>query len=180
MQDSSQVQTASDLRAYVRACILQPHVQAFRGSLEDYLRSLWALIEQHRESPVSYGLLARLLADAFTQPPAPLDPRWLAYQKPPADLRGDLSHIEDDYAFVREMILYQIVDLFMLAEEDTLYLTPHERYLGARTPHGDSWFNLDPVSYLESASFALPDDSTRAACDWRDLALFLWLGQSYE
>jgi hypothetical protein len=54
--------------------------------LEEYLRALWVLIEKHKNTTVSFALLAQLLADALKQQPAPFDESWLRYESPPEEL----------------------------------------------------------------------------------------------
>lgn len=178
--DRYQITTISDFRRFVKS-LVETEADSFKGSLEKYLRSLWGLIQKHKDSSVSYGVLGQLLAEGFTAQPVPFDDNWLRYDAPPEELRArDLKQVKDDYDFVRKMILYQIADLHQMKSAGLLDKSPQELYFGIDSPTGYRWYNFHPASYLDCASQSLMSDSEHTECNWSDLAIFLWLGQIYE
>ena len=86
-QDPSQIKTIGDFRRFV---LFLAHTRAHTTSksLEEYLRTLWNLIQQAEAEPVSFDLLGQLLQDAFLAEPLPFQEVWLRYEAPP-DLDGD-------------------------------------------------------------------------------------------
>ncbi len=174
----SKVETVGDFRRFVEK-LVTAKASSYQGSLEDYLRSLWKLIQQRRNEPVSYRLLSSLLDEAFSAAPAPFDEDWLIYTKPPLML--DPDQVQDDFAQVRDLILYQIADLHQLKSNGTLDQPGHILWLGVKSPHSNHfWYNFHVASYLASAVQGLSADSDNAQCSWADLAVILWIGQIYE
>jgi hypothetical protein len=158
-------------------------------SLEEYLRALWALIEEHKESFVTEELFIQLFTEAFTIQPAPFDENWFTYEAPPEEI--EYAHgVEDRYKLLQELILYQIADLHRMQEVGLLNKSEFELWLGVDSPTGNRWYNLDPASLLSCASQCLldsepvtPEDNSNATetdWSWSDLAMILWLGQNYE
>jgi hypothetical protein len=183
--DPSQVVTERDFRAFLRTLALQ-RAPATSTSLSDYLRALWGLAEPQQGTPVSYGLLAGLLADALSAPPAPFDAAWLAYREPPRELGRPLDQVRDPFGFMQGILLHQIADLYHMEQFGLLAAPSPLRHLGVLSPQGHTWYNIDLNDYLGAASEALdagiwlrplPDDTS---CDWITLGVLLWLGQIYE
>ncbi len=54
----------------------------YSGSLEEYLRSLWRVINISLKSLVSPELILSLLQQAFETEPFEFDNKWLEYKKP--------------------------------------------------------------------------------------------------
>jgi hypothetical protein len=161
------------------------HAPSATRTLPEYLRALWALAEPQRAALGSYGLLAGLLADALTAPPAPFDAAWLAYREPPRELGRPLDQVRDPFGFMQGILLHQIADLHHM-EQFGLLAAPPPLNMGVLSPQGHTWYNIDLPTYLEAASMALdagvwlrplPDDTS---CDWITLGVLLWLGQIYE
>ena len=167
----SQVITAKDFDQFLDF-LVKTH-SSDRKSLEEYLRTLWALIQQHESNTVSFTLIAKLLADAFRLQPLPFEESWLEYSAPPDEGL-------DDFEYLRGMVLYQIADLHLMAQAGTIN-NPH-RYFGIDSPTGHRWYNFVPVDYLECAKSCSDDweDAMSTECSWRYLALLLWVGQIYE
>ncbi len=159
-----QIRTVVDFRTFVRS-LATTTAASYSGTLEAYLRALWRLIQQQRDVPFSYALFGRLLADAFTTAPLPFDEQWLAYQSPPEELSQHTEQIADDYAFVQEMILYQIADLHRMASAGTLTQPGHILWLGVESPTGHTWYNFQVASFLECASASLVDEDAAAGRD---------------
>lgn len=167
----SQVITAKDFDQFLDF-LVKTH-SSDRKSLEEYLRTLWALIQEHESDTVSFSLIAKLLADAFRLQPLPFEESWLEYSALPDEGM-------DDFEYLRGMILYQIADLHLMAQAGTLN-DPH-RYFGIDSPTGHRWFNFAPVDYFGCAKawFNKGESAMYTECSWRDLAVLLWVGQIYE
>lgn len=166
-------------------------------TLEEYLRSLWALLQKHQDETLTWQLMAQLLKEAFTESPAPFDEAWLVYTKPvemyppiPSDikinemgLQQQMQFLREDYAVAKEMVLYQIADLHRMKEVGTLNLLSNTLYFGVKSPTNQSWYNFDSASFLECANRACIDHrwtKEDSKCSWGFLAVFLYLGQIYE
>lgn len=175
--DVSQIQTRGDWKEYI-ASLTNEFEQIFTGTLEEYLRTLWSLIQIHRESEVSFSLLGQLLHDAFTNEPLPFDKSWLLYEKPPGIITNDEDIHDVDFSILQQMICYQIADLYRMKQAGILdkpYI-----FLGTDSPTGNQWVNFDPFSYLRCAIASMTEDLSATKCYWTDLTILLWLGQIYE
>jgi len=175
--NSEQVKTQKDYCDFVHA--LAESASASDRSLEDYLRALWLLIQGHKDSNLSFALCAQLLADALTSPVAPFDNEWLIFKEPPSELSQN-QPIQNEYQFLRKMILYQIADLHRISEEGALDAPPHILYMGASRKGGRTWYNFEPQTFLDVALGGMKADPNLTEWDWGGLAIQLWLGQIYE
>jgi hypothetical protein len=172
--DVSWVKSGHDLCIFVSA-LLKEQENAYVGSLEEYLRALWGLIQPHQDSLATFALLAELLRDAFTAEPLPFDENWLMYTHPPSLYCESGEFILDDFAILHQMICYQISDLHLMAQAGIL--NQPFIHLGVDSPRGHRWFNmLRPFIYLEHGVQC----GGETTCTWETLALILWLGQIYE
>jgi hypothetical protein len=168
--------TLGDFANFVQSLVKGP-ASTYEKSLEEYLRSLWSLIEEQREQTPSYALFGYLLSEAFTRKPMQFNENWLSYEKPPFETgRDDLSTFED----LQAMILYQIADLHRMESKAILDKSAFELWLGVDSPTGYTWYNFHPNTFLECASASLAKDSGLIECDWGFLAIFLWVGRIYE
>jgi hypothetical protein len=133
------IQTNRDL--YLAVAALASTHQAAERALEDYLRALLALAEQHSSQKVlSLGEFYDLLAGAFTAGDPAFDERW----------RKDHDFHENEasgYPGWRSTLVGQIVDLREMDEDDTL--RNEYRYFGVNAPRGSPWYNFDPLTYIE-------------------------------
>lgn len=178
MEHTHHIETASDFRAFVED-LAETEAVSYQGSLEDYLRSLWTLIQDQHDDLVSFALLASLLEKAFSTQPASFDKHWLTYTRPPSMVYP--NQVLDDFGYLRDVILYQIADLHRLNSTGDLDKPPHILWLGVQSPTcGHFWYSFHPESYLKSAVQGLSPDSNNFECNWGDLAVFLWIGQIYE
>jgi hypothetical protein len=110
--------------------------------LEEYLRTLLQLAEEHREAPgLSLATFAHLLEAAFVGNVPPADGAVSQERSAGGGLTG--------YAGWRETLLLQVADLHEMAKTGILS-HPH-RYLGIDAPGGMPWYNFDPLTYLECA-----------------------------
>jgi hypothetical protein len=157
---------------------------AYTGSLEEYLRALWQLLQSHEQDQPSYALFGQLLAKAFITEPAAFDSTWLAYQSPPEDFLLEPYQVADPFAVLRHLLLYQIADLRRMQEAGML--DNPGVFLGVTSPTGYSWYNFSPEGFLSCAARGSQDagamnpSATEPACTWTDLAILLYLGQIYE
>jgi hypothetical protein len=150
----------------------------YEGSLEEYLRALYSLVQEHRHSEVTWGLLAQLLIDANFHEPPPFDERWLNYTSPPDLSIRETAQVQDDYGYLEHMLLYQISDFYQMNILGVL--DSPEIYFGVTSSNGYSWYNFHPETFWGCALGGLNRNSTSLRCNWADLAILLWLGQIYE
>jgi hypothetical protein len=172
-----QIKTQKDFCDFIR--VLAKDASSSNRSLEDYLRALWLLVQKHKNDKLSFVLLAQMLNDALTAPVAPFDDDWLNYEKPPSELSQN-HPVENDFEFLKKMILYQIADLHRMREEGALDAPPHILWLGASRKGGSTWYNFEPATFLSIALGGIKTDSDNTEYDWSNLAIQLWLGQIYE
>lgn len=178
--DVADVRTSGDFFRYVRALSKSLRAEQYDKSLEDYLSALWGIVQRCRYQPVTFTLLARVLDEAFDADPLSFDQGWLTYTKPPnlSDEYMERARLEDDFGYLRGMLLFQISDLHRMAEAGTID-HPY-RYFGIQSPTGHTWYNFDPSAFLECATTPVIDESQIVECGWVDLAVLLWVGQIYE
>jgi hypothetical protein len=148
-------------------------------SLEDYLRTLWRLLQDDRTEAATYERLTALLRESFLSDPAPFDERWLAYTDPP-----DNDEAHDDFDYLRQTLVFQIADLRRMTGGQ---LQDPNRGLGVQSPTGNDWYNFEPVQYLECATQGFSDNlgagnltQHEHTCTWRTLAILLEMGRLYE
>jgi hypothetical protein len=146
-----QSKTSKAFRQFVLAS-LEQFSGNYTGSLEEYLRALWVLIEKYQCLQPPYNLFAQMLEEAFQIAPAPFDEACLAYNRPLSwgyrdgkyaleTLQGrEVVVIEQDVADIRILkhtILFQIADLYRMRENQ---LKNNQRYMGVQSPTGYSWY----------------------------------------
>jgi hypothetical protein len=166
----SEIITVGDFRVFLESLGEKP----YHDSLENYLRTLLALVQENRRNKVTFSLLAQLILAAYSGEPLPFEEKWLTYSSPP-----DVSLKErGDYEYLRQMMLYQIADLHLMEEAGILDDPP--QYFGVNSPTGHRWYNFDPQSYFSCAGSGLRKGSMVTECDWATLATILLLGQIYE
>lgn len=155
--------------------------EQYSDSLEAYLSSVLRVATAHQREAATWRLLAQVLAEALTTPPPPFNPAWLAETAPPEWVGQPETASAHPFATLQQMLRYQIADLHRMAEAGTL--NHALRYGGLDSPTGYRWYNFDPETFLECASAGMGDGegvSGTIECSWADLAMVLWLGQSYE
>lgn len=172
-----EVETWGNFREFLQAFSEVP-APSYAGSLEDYLRALWAVVQHHRNNPPTLALFAQMLLEALTQTPPPFDEAWLAYNKPAGVVGSGPERVQDDFKELQDMLCYQIADLHRMREAGTLD-NPY-RYFGIESPTGQTWYNFTPADFFGNGSYGLHEGSEETECNWADLAIQLWLGQIYE
>jgi hypothetical protein len=178
---SFQINNLAEFKTHV-ASLVENEAEAYSGTLEEYLRSVWSLIQENASYKGSYGLFAEILTEAFSITPPPFDESWLKYKSPPRAI-GNPSTVKekDEYRFIEELILYQIADLHLMEQAGILKQPESVLSLGIASLSYNSWSNIHPQAFLEGAISGFSDNNFDGLeCNWRDLALFLWLGQIYE
>jgi hypothetical protein len=151
----------------------------YTGTLEDYLRSFLAVISGCRDRVPTWSDAAEALAASFSALPAPFEDTWLAHTQPPPE-----EEAENTFEFLRRTLLFQIADLRRM--RGGVLEDPH-RGLGVSSPTGHTWYNFEPVLYLECAvtgAIAGVEHGQWAQwetrCDWIALAALLEMGRLYE
>jgi hypothetical protein len=159
-------------------------------SLENYLKSLWALASPFSRTEPTIKNLVRWLNLAFTYPTP--DFTSIVFSE-----RFDLY--QTGFAYWENIIFLQISDLSQMSESGQL--KDEMRYFGINSPNGSCWYNFDVMGYLECAVSGMyggdneeaiifqpssenePDRSEIFEIDsfsWKDFGKFLYLGQIYE
>ncbi len=172
---------------YVAVTELLARHDGTRRSLEDFLRALRPRLQQHAGEPaISADAFVALLDDALTVPPPAPDDGW----------REEDLETDDDPPTTAEsvdgLLRSQILDMEDaeaggLLEDDLRYLGKTvERPPGSSRASGDTWFNWDPLGFIECGvrgTFG-DDDEDRSVplgeLTWEHIGHFLWAGQSYE
>ena len=178
--------------------LLNQFSKKHQGTLEEYLRSLWVIVNRNQYDRPTYDFFLTILEQAFQTAPAEFDTRWLEYDKPLSwnyidngyvieALKNKKSVIiernVDDFRILKHTLLFQIADLYRMRENQ---LKNPQRYFGVKSPSGYSWYKFDIFTYLECATRGIVDHSRDernkevASCDWVDLATILELGRLYE
>jgi hypothetical protein len=167
--DTSDIVTSSGLEKYLYE-LARESEQSDQVSLEQFLRSLLALVEERPIDTPSYGLLGRLCGEAFRREPPPFDEAWMAYDELPEETK--------DYEQFRLMLLYQIADLRRMKDVGILDLDGGIRWMGVDSPTGQRWYNTTVSLYLRCGAPVREEATTTYG--WRDWIGFLEDGQSYE
>jgi len=170
--------TVYELRDLVELMLEEPETDCGR-SLEQYLRALWYLVQEHQTTDITYDWVATALRRSFSVDPAPFEVSWLDYTDPP-----DEGQVRDDFEFLRRTVLFQIADLRRMAGRQ---LNDPYRELGVQSSTGSTWYNFEPHLYLECAMRGFIDNlkvgrwtEYERHCTWRTLAIVLELGRLYE
>jgi hypothetical protein len=195
MADENLIKTRREFRAAVLS-ILDDEFEIYKGFLEEYLRSLWSLINQHKAEGPSLLLFAQLFQQAFHEEPLPFDEAWLEFDRPLIwkIIDGEYVNIgfedhkvvflernEVDFRILKYTILHLITDLFRM--RDDLLRDPSRLY-GAPSPTIGYWYNLDVYIFIERGTSGSGSYNgwldEEAQVDWVDLAGILRVGQSLE
>jgi hypothetical protein len=110
-------------------------------TLEEYLCSLWSIVSRYRDSEsLSLTDFVTILEGALAAPV----PKFV-----PVCPSSELKSIPEYAGFEEweETILVQIALLREMNLNGTL--ENEQRYFGVETPDGSSWYNFDPLTYLE-------------------------------
>lgn len=189
--ESSEVLTVGDFVRFVTNLALTTATESQR-SLEEYLRALLQLAESHFQDAPTFALVAGLLKEAFTAEPAEFNPDWRNYTEPPLDYPSEDETVikekigtgpdaeKQNFQFLREMLWYQIADLYLMREQGYFEKSPMMLYMGVTSPNNHSWYNFSTESFLECSVASWDSDSPETGCSWNDLKDLLWFGQNYE
>lgn len=166
----------------------------YSRTLEEYLRSLWSVINQNKDAEVSCELIFNILQIAFVTLPQEFNEQWLSYDdslnwsyqngeyviegwdreksKPIVVQRGI-----SDFKILTHTILFQIADLHRMRGKELNY---EWKYYGITSPTGNSWYNFDVFTYLACGTAGFNQEAKLEDCDWVFLASILELGRLYE
>ena len=191
-----QINTSKAFRSAILK-ILEKQQDRYSSSLEAYLRSLWMLVNQYKNTTVTYALLVKLLEEAFLTTPPDFNHEWLRYEKPISWNYKDGTYVieklenhkiiivernVDTFRILKHTILFQIADLYRMRDKQ---LKDEYRYFGVQSPTGNSWYNFDVFTYLKCSTGGIQDHTQHIEveftdCDWAVLAGILELGRLYE
>ncbi|MBX7171420.1 MAG: hypothetical protein K1X72_10735 [Pyrinomonadaceae bacterium] len=160
-------------------------------SLENYLKSLWAIASPFSFAEPTIEDLVSWLEAALNYSPPEFDSEWL---------KTKLDFSKNSFESWENRIISQIVDLRVMNESG--HLKNEMRYFGIDSPRGYRWYNFDVLTYLECAVRGMydgyeegevivliqPPEGESADSElfeisqfsWDDFAEFLRCGQSYE
>ena len=176
--------------------VLEEQKGSYKGSLEEYLRSLWVVVNEYKDLGLNFNQLASIIGHAFKTEPPPFDNQWLSFENPLTwNYRDNTYVIEkleghqvkivatnvDDFDILKHTLLFQIADLYRMRDNQ---LKDKYRYYGIDSPTGNTWYNFDVFTYLECGTRGMDDNTGNASasteCDWVTLAFILELGRIYE
>ena len=152
--------------------------------LEEFLRSLWQVINVYKDQKLSAALFVQLLSEAWAGDPGDFDPEWLKIEESADDIEFDTNKQMDDFDYLKGTILYQIADLRRMRDAGYFEMDGNILFMGVQSPTGSSWYNWSPVSFLECGTRGMQgaarQDIELNDFTWRNLAELLYLGQMYE
>lgn len=154
-----------------------PAERPYAGSLEEFLRALYAVAQRHKHHPLTWDRVAQMLNEAYTETPAPFEPAWAKA----AEFPFEEKFKQNPYAYFEAMLIHQIVDLHQM-DEAGIYksASPAELYFGVDSPMGNRWYNHEVHSYLEAAYAGFDGHRMNKPADWFLFGVLLNLGQIYE
>jgi len=167
--------------------IITKYRNLYKGSLEEYLRSLLVSISRRESKSPSYGIFTEILGEAFQVDPLPFKEEWLAYAEPPLNRLQQVlllrksnannfpsptarspSNYLPDFQCLYQTAVFQIADLQRFAKKKpeeygkyAHYATKYKHF-GLKSPTGHDWYNWDPFTYLECATAGLVDHAQSA------------------
>lgn len=174
-----------DLAEFINNDLLPHYAQDYKGSQEEYLRSLLAVVNQYQQEPATCDLLIAILKQSFATAPPPFDRAWLTYTEPPFSRYAQeppYQVVLSDFEFLQRTLLFQIADLRRMSEENQIN---DLAWFGVVSPTGHSWYNFHPYSLLECAMSGIIDnmvgqECVDGECSWNTLADILEMGRIYE
>jgi len=187
------IKTLGDFHDFINS-ITKKYKQEYKGTLEEYLCSLLAVIDLYKDEIITSELLAQVIEEAFVTEPATIKSEWLEnsiaflgweYREDlfyPKMLIDDGALVSEqgmtDYELLREVILFQIAELRALESTKDLLSW------NVLSPSGNVWHNTDVFANLESGISGMIGHSDEkhkiVNCDWADLAILLETGRLYE
>src|SRR5262245_37379516 len=113
------ISSATELQQFIRELSETKAVES-KQNLEEYLRSVWKLLLEHRNTMPTWELFCNILSDAFDVEPYEFNEEWRSYISSP-----NLSSIQnsdqiDSFDYLQRMILFQIADLHKMQEANLL------------------------------------------------------------
>ena len=153
--------------------ILEKYKNKPKVDLEHYLQSIWSSCLPLASKEPSWPELSSIVRDAFHCEPRAIPHDWFTYVEPP-----EISD-SSSWADFEATILYQVADLRRMRDGALNY---EWRYLGVQSPTNHSWYNFDPLSFLECGLAGLSSNIVHYdfQSNWGIFSDFLICGQMYE
>ncbi|MEM7431643.1 MAG: hypothetical protein AAF351_06850 [Pseudomonadota bacterium] len=141
--------------------------------LGSYLLNIWGQCVPIAETNPPWQEVGEIIAGAFTprQTPEPINVMQ-RIDAPRLDESAGWREFEDT-------ILFMVADLRRMRDGA---LKDQCRYFGVQSPTNYSWYNFDPLTFLECGLAGLSDLGQHTSCqsNWGTFALFLESGAGYE
>src|SRR5215467_12944876 len=140
------IHTSAALGQYV-VDLVDRQKSLYPGTLEEYLRSLLGLLDQHRDDAPSWALFGKLFEESFQAAPLDFDIRWLWVEKMPQREIETAATDAELFGYLRELLVFQIADLRRIFVD---YVP---------SPHGpaDHWFGAGTQSQTPEHNQFWPD-----------------------
>jgi hypothetical protein len=137
-----EIKTNQDL--YLAITNLLENTEDTSRTLEEYLRSLWGIVEKYRNlTKISVVEFYDILSSALIENVPDFNEAWRnSYVSDVISLQG--------FQRFESTILAQIVDLKEMNE--TGKLNDKYKYFGIDSPRGSRWYNFDVSTFLERAT----------------------------
>lgn len=150
-------------------------------SLEEYLSSLWLVVSQEWELPLTIERFSVWIEKAFFVIPPVFNSDWL--NRKLDNQKEDVNYENATYQDWENVILFQIADLRRIAKISLL--DAQAKHFGIESPSGEHWYNFDPLTYLECGVAGSMDGYDDSPCEietfsWKDFIAVLKCGQLYE
>jgi len=152
-----------------------PHIYVERN-LEEYLRSVYAMLLLNKEAIPDAPFFIRILGGAFDCEPHPFDKDWLKQSDPPEEENSDDPAKQFQYTL--DVITFQVAELYKMRGKQLLNKL---RYLGLASQTGNHWSNFDPFTNLECGARWMDDtEYPLNNTSWATLGILLERGREYE
>lgn len=161
--------------------------------LEEYLLAIYGKVLEYKEEKLTYDLVIKIIAEAFTSSPVEFKEEWLNCNTAPDENiiskkftnpefsqsidKTNYSKLEP-FEFTIETLKFQIAELHKMRGKQ---LENEERYFGVNSETGHRWYNFDPFGNLECGVNCMNDnDEDAEILDWSFIGVLLENGRIYE
>ena len=144
-------------------------------NMEEYLLSLYVLVEENKEFTMTLELILYMLKTAFETKPKAFNKAWLLIEDEP-----DSDDYAEPYDYTIAVLEFQILELHKMQGKQ---LEDEFRYYGIASETGHRWYNFDPSSILECGARGMVDHEVNFdeyPLDWDFLGDLLEKGRVYE
>jgi hypothetical protein len=184
--------TFNELANFIYDELVENYARDYKGSMQEYLRSLLAVVQKYRDAEPSGELLVTVLTESFSTPPLPFDEAWMQYTEP-GDYQLEGSQPKppaEHYKMLEHTLFFQIADLKRMGDAGQI---GEYAGMGVVSPTGNSWYNFEPglmfecaISGMDEGAFARNIEKIgrpeyhNEPCDWSTLEDILEIGRIYE